>query len=187
MARRLLNLLTALSLLLCVAASGLWVRGRFVEDLWTRWTTVPGSRGDAGGGPEEVQDFVISGNGRLVVGTDRYRWLRQELAGNPAPGWRYGPRPAGNPYRSSEWTGWRSRVPVQPYHKSYANVGWSVRSRGVEIHYWLVALLTAVLPASAARGIINRWRRRAPGLCRRCGYDLRATPGRCPECGTEAA
>ena len=52
------------------------------------------------------------------------------------------------------------------------------------VHFgWLFAL-TAVLPAWRGASVLRARRRAARNLCRTCGYDLRASPGRCPECGT---
>ncbi len=46
-------------------------------------------------------------------------------------------------------------------------------------------LWVAVLPgAFVLLALVRRSRKHKRGLCRVCNYDLRATPDRCPECGT---
>jgi hypothetical protein len=45
-------------------------------------------------------------------------------------------------------------------------------------------LLFGILPAVAAALSLRKRRRRRSGRCEVCGYDLRASSERCPECGT---
>ena len=72
----------------------------------------------------------------------------------------------------------------------------NVLARGrLLIPHWMVALILGVWPgAVAGRAAWRRWGRRwrdlsawhrrlRAGLCPYCGYDLRASFGRCPECG----
>jgi hypothetical protein len=62
---------------------------------------------------------------------------------------------------------------------SYAVESWIVP-------WWPLILGFSLLPAARVfRTLRTRVRRRRrPGRCQQCGYDLRATPDRCPECGT---
>ena len=51
------------------------------------------------------------------------------------------------------------------------------------IHYGWLVLTTALIPLALLFRVARGWKRKRGGLCPFCGYDLRASPNRCPECG----
>ena len=56
----------------------------------------------------------------------------------------------------------------------------------VNLPYWLVTLVSALFPLmKLLRRILKRAALPQQGLCPKCGYDVRASTDRCPECGGE--
>lgn len=60
-------------------------------------------------------------------------------------------------------------------------------SHVLRVQHWLLAMICGAWPMTslflATRRAIKRRRLMQAGCCKACGYDLRATPQRCPECG----
>jgi hypothetical protein len=172
MRRRLLNLLTALSLILLVAVFVFWWRSHAVGDA-VQWYRRP-------------RTFVAHSNDGLI----RLEWGEMASQNYPTPaGWQgtFWPFERATDYYEADLrqgTTFRFR---------YERWVWNDRDLTADVRlitfpYWLPALLlTAPVVAGAVR--LRRRRRRARrirrGLCVSCGYALAGnTSGVCPECGT---
>jgi hypothetical protein len=182
MTRRLLNLLTALSLLLFVVVAGLWVRSYFARDAVRR------VRAAAHGA--SVEDAVVNGDGviiytRTVFGEVFFRVLAQErVRAHFKPGVSVYSQPPESPARLvHRREGSLAGFYAGRYDADPRGMVGGLPSFDLWVPHWFLAAVTAPLPAVRLRRYVRLRDRRRRGLCPQCGYDVRATPQACPECG----
>ena len=168
--RRWFTILSGLSLLLCAAAAGLWVRGHRKYDHF-------------GSSSPDRAVFVESEGGEV-----RFEYLRA----TPRRGYvaqygvahvtraaegrlRDGTTMPGSVVHFDRWGFWL-----------VTGERWGDDHIALFVPAWFLAFGFMVLPAY---WLVEWWRGAGlvgDGVCVSCGYDLRATPERCPECGRVA-
>lgn len=146
----------ALSLLLCVWTGVLWWRSYHGPD-YLHWTS-----------EKRWHVSVISGHGTVDVLVIRY-WPQEAE-------FRTGR------YDAYVYYGTR-------YSKRVLGFGTGLGGNGgryVNIPHWFIVCFLGGMALLCARWFYRAFWRYGEGQCQACGYDMRATPGRCPECGTGA-
>jgi hypothetical protein len=196
--RSLFNLAAALSLFLCLASVVLWVRSHYRADcLHRRWiSTDPQGKLHAGIWTNRI---FYSSRGVLSWSHNRSVFCDYVPRGKRGTGWWRGAHPP-RPWETS----WAQQVGVSFGGFAFAreavpiaDVTWlemvgvpeSINDLtwGASVPLWFTTAISAFAPALWLRDQLKLRRNQQDRVsCPTCGYDLRATPDRCPECGTLA-
>ena len=118
-----------------------------------------------------VNISFLASNGYDIHGDD--------FARRPVMHWHF----AGFAYQTSWLLEYRAKIHHLPNTPSV--VAHPTDSWVLVIPMWPIVILAALLEAEIIRRWLLRYWRKSNGLCPKCGFDLRATPDRCPECGAE--
>jgi hypothetical protein len=175
----------------------LWVRSYWMND----W--LGASVGGSQRWPFVVGVGALSSGGRLNVTLNRVTWDRVTPQPADMPtGVHWSADPAVAPSRGRpswtqfDWHGMslRRQYPIPPRPRggggrvqqvAPGQPGMILRYAVLSFPDWALAAFVS-LPALARVGVWLRRRRRerrGENACASCGYDLRASPERCPECG----
>jgi hypothetical protein len=168
MRRRIVAIWSALSLLLLIATAVLWIRSYWVAD------SLDWNRGDG---------FIIAISSRGRFGSEQIHF------GQQGGSWTFQGHGRQAPFKlpinlpTSGVSGW-PRLGIL-----YIGLpsGGFMQGSCIILPAWLMAIGTGLLPAwwlASYRRRLRLKRQQGGELCVSCGYDLRATTERCPECGT---
>jgi hypothetical protein len=172
MKRRLFNLAAAVSLVMMLALLALWVHSYFFVDSFStarcHWISTSGRL-----------LFVRTGSGTPDQRREFYKYSTSTDAGKNLSDTYAKMRGVGNWFNRRGFIFWYLAAFRDRRHVIMLG-----------FPYWAGIIAALVIPfcwAQRAREVRRRLRRGSAGKCSACGYDLRATPDRCPECGMAVA
>ncbi len=186
--KRLLSILRTstvlFSFLLSISTLFLWARSNYVVD----WFTFGPKGYFPNGSPIRPTAVGRSSLGRLVFGAGPSAGsiLNPPVSGE-CDGFQLWRRPAYYPYDINNFVVWERMgfqyIRWQPGNRGTVTPG----TWGFQIPTLFLTFLFAIPLTLWLAHRRRRFLRRLAHRCPTCGYDLRATPARCPECGTPSS
>jgi hypothetical protein len=185
---RIFQAMTALSLLLAVTMAVLWVRSYWLVDaLHSRFISYPQTyicdsrwqTATSWSGQLEFRvgciEFDLRPTAEKIPGWIE-RWHRNDP---PGPQWSSESFKPGRGFLDDT----QSVLGFGADHNDFHNNGRHEIYWELVFPHWLPLFVFLILPALQFDRFRLRRRRLSRQYCAQCGYDLRATPDRCPECG----